>query len=213
MAGVFITFEGPDGAGKTTQLNLLVKYFIKKGWKVRRTREPGGTAIGDEIRGLLLNPEHKRMSARAEALLYMAARAQHVSEVIAPALGRGEVVISDRFSDSTVVYQGVARKLNREDLLAINDFAVQGIQPDLTILLDGDIRKLRNRLTRRASQDRIEQETYDFHASVRQGFLELAAKQPQRIKVVQPLGDISGVHQAVIKIVEDFLAGRAGYED
>ncbi|MBP2650405.1 MAG: dTMP kinase [Firmicutes bacterium] len=213
MSGFFITFEGPDGVGKTTQLNLLAKYFKQKGMKVRCTREPGGTAIGGKIRNLLLDPAHKGMSARTEALLYMADRAQHVSEVIVPALAGGEVVISDRFADSTIVYQGAARKLNGKDLAMINDFAAQGVTPDLTILLDGEVRLLSKRLAGRGGHDRIEQENYAFHLAVRQGFLDRAAAEPQRIKVVPSGIDISEVHQKVVGIVEKFLVEGAGHED
>jgi dTMP kinase len=138
MVWILITFDGPDGGGKTTQLALLAEHLRRSGRTVRCTREPGGTALGDRIRDLLLDPANAEMAPCTEALLYMAARAQHVAEVVAPALARGEVVLSDRFADSTLVYQGAARRLAREDLVAINRFATGGVVPDLTILLDGD---------------------------------------------------------------------------
>jgi dTMP kinase len=213
MAGYFITFEGPDGAGKTTQLNLLAKYLGEKGLKVLGTREPGGTLLGEALRNLLLDPVYHSMCARTEALMYMAARAQHVTEVIRPALKRGEVVICDRYEDSTIVYQGVARKLEGEELLGINQFATNGLKADLTILLDGDIQLLDARQAGRGSKDRIEQEAHDFHEAVRQGFLKVAAAEPDRIKVINQCGGIDAVHQAVVKIVEAFLAGRDGHED
>ncbi|MBP2656576.1 MAG: thymidylate kinase [Firmicutes bacterium] len=210
MTGFFITFEGPDGAGKTTQLNLLAKYLGEKGLTVLGTREPGGTVLGESLRKVLLDPAYHGMCARAEALMYMAARAQHVAEIINPALKRGEVVICDRYADSTIVYQGVARKLESEELLSINQFAANGLKPDLTILLDGDIQLLDARRAERGSKDRIEQEAREFHEAVRQGFLKIAAAEPDRIKVVSQGGGIDTVHQAVVKIVEAFLTGRTG---
>ena len=206
MAGLFITFEGPDGAGKTTQLTLLADHLRRRGLTVLCTREPGGTALGDKIRELLLDPADEAMSPRAEALLYMAARAQHVAELILPALTRGEVVLSDRYADSTIVYQGVARQLERDDLVAISRFAAAGLAPELTILLDAEINLLSGRLADRGSQDRIEQESAGFHERVRQGFRELAAADPRRIKIVPAGGDIAAVHQKVVRRVEEFLS-------
>lgn len=213
MTGLFITFEGPDGAGKTTQLRLLAEYLEEGGYTVRRTREPGGTVLSDQIRGLLLDPAYQGMDERAEALLYMAARAQHVAELIAPALERGEVVISDRYADSTLVYQGVARNLNRTALVNINTFATSGLTPHLTILLDGDVSVLGGRLAGRGCHDRIEQEAAAFHEAVRQGFLALAAAEPERIKVVDGAGGITEIHQAVLAVVDEFLNRRSRRED
>ncbi len=208
MIGVLITFEGPDGGGKTTQLGLLAEHLRGRGCTVLCTREPGGTALGDKIRGLLLDPANREMAARTEALLYMAARAQHVAEVIAPALARGEVVLSDRFADSTLVYQGAARQLTRGELAAINAFATGGVAPDLTILLDGDAGMLGGRLAGRGGADRIEREADAFHASVRQGFRELAAAEPERVKPVAAGGTVAEVQAAVVRIVEEFLHRR-----
>jgi dTMP kinase len=213
MTGLFITFEGPDGAGKTTQLRLLAEYLEKSGYTVRCTREPGGTVLSDQIRSLLLDPAYNCMDSRAEALLYMAARAQHVAELIAPALERGEVVISDRYADSTIVYQGVARKLERAALININNFATSGLTPHLTLLLDGDVSVLGGRMAGRGGHDRIEQEDRVFHEAVRQGFLELAAAEPDRIKVIGGSGAIADIHQAVIDIVDEFMNRRSRRED
>jgi len=212
MTGFLITFEGPDGAGKTTQLSLLAEHLRQRGFGVQCTREPGGTALGDKIRSLLLDPANQEMGARTEALLYMAARAQHVSEFILPALNRGEVVLSDRYSDSTIVYQGVARQLERAELDVINQFAISGIAPQLTILLDGEADVLRDRLADREVQDRIEQECSAFHQKVRQGFHELAAAEPDRIKVVAAGGDIDAVQKIVVGLVEEFLGRRGDNE-
>lgn len=210
MQGFFISFEGADGAGKSTQVRLLADVLKSAGYGVILTREPGGTQLGDKIRTLLLDPQN-RMCAQTEALLYAAARAQHVAEVIAPALARGEIVITDRYADSTLVYQGVARSLDRVDLENINSFAVRGIMPDLTILLDADIRCLRTRIASRGASDRIEQEGLEFHEAVRQGFIDLAAKQ-SRIKVVSALGEPDVVHTAVVAVVRQFL-GRDNNEN
>jgi dTMP kinase len=212
MAGIFITFEGPDGAGKTTQLNLLAENLRQRGLTVCCTREPGGTELGDKIRNLLLDIAHNKMSARTEALLYMAARAQHVAELILPVLARGEVVLSDRYADSTIVYQGVARCLAKDELVAINRFATEGVKPDLTLLLDGDVGVFRSRLARRGRQDRMEQEGLNFHESVRQGFLELATAEPERIRIVNNTGTVEAVHQAVVAVVAEFLNRRSNNE-
>lgn len=212
MTGIFITFEGPDGAGKTTQLSLLAEYLRRRSYTVRCTREPGGTALGDKIRNLLLDTANDGMSARTEALLYTAARAQHVAELIIPALSRGEVVLSDRYADSTIVYQGVARQLKRDELVAINRFATSGLVPHLTILLDGEISMLGGRRADRGVPDRIEQESITFHEKVRQGFRELAAAEAERIKIVAADGSVDEIHQSVIKIVEQYLHRRSGNE-
>ncbi|MDT8903678.1 dTMP kinase [Anaeroselena agilis] len=209
MVGVLITFEGPDGGGKTTQLGLLADHLRRRGHTVVCTREPGGTALGDKIRCLLLDPANAAMAPCTEALLYMAARAQHVAEVIAPALGRGEVVLSDRYADSTLVYQGTARRLGREDLDAINLFATGGVTPDLTILLESDDATLDGRVAGRGDADRIEGEAAAFHALVREGFRELAAAEPDRVKAVAADGGVDEVHRAVVEIVEEFFCRRA----
>lgn len=213
MSGIFISFEGPDGAGKTTQLRLLAKYLEERGQTVRCTREPGGTTIGDAIRALLLDPANDGMTSRAEALLYMAARAQHVGELIAPALARGEIVLSDRYADSTIVYQGIARKLSRAELLAINDFATSGLKPQLTILLDCPRYMLCGRMDERGTKDRIEQEADTFHEQVRQGFLTLAAEQPTRFRIIDASCSVEKVHHAIVNVIEQFLDGRATNED
>ena len=212
MTGLFITFEGPDGAGKTTQLLLLADYLRRRGLTVHCTREPGGTLLGDKIRTMLLDPGQAGMSARAEALLYMADRAQHVDELVLPALERGEIVLSDRYSDSTIVYQGVARRLAKDELAAINRFATLGVEPDLTVLLDGEVGRFRSRMVGRGDQDRIEQEDLAFHQAVRQGFLELAKAEPERIKIIVDGGSIDEVHTTVAGLVEEFLQRRGNCE-
>lgn len=184
MAGILITMEGPDGSGKTTQISLLAKVLTSEGREVVQTREPGGTPLADRIRVLVLDPAHDKMTARTEALLYMAARAQHTAELIRPAMERGAVVISDRYADSTLVYQGVARGLPLDSLIWLNRFATEELTPDLTLLLDGDTDCLAQRVTSRGNKDRLDNEDPEFHRKVREGFLLLAAQNPERFRVI-----------------------------
>lgn len=207
MSGFFITFEGPDGGGKTTQVELLNKYLIQQGFQVVCTREPGGTEVGNAIRSLLLDPAFT-MGSRTEALLYMAARAEHVERVIRPALAQGKIVISDRFADSTFVYQGIARKLIKTEILAINHFATQGLIPDITVVLDGTAEALLGRMQGRGNRDRIEQEDIEFHRKVRQGFLELAATEPQRVKLVSACEPVQAVHRNVLNLIQTGMTAK-----
>ncbi|MDS1029761.1 dTMP kinase [Bacillota bacterium LX-D] len=209
MQGKFITIEGPDGAGKSTQANLLSKYFQSLGFQVVLTREPGGTPLAEKIRDLLLDPENIKMKPLTEVLLYAASRAQHVGELIYPALEAGKIVISDRFSDSSVVYQGVGRGLNKKQIQQINSYAALGLQPDLTILLDLDpakgLERLKCRYKGRQCLDRLEQESLDFHRRLRAGYLALAEEEPKRIKIIGAEGTIEEIHRLVRSLVQDFL--------
>jgi dTMP kinase len=180
MATMFVTFEGLDGSGKSTQSELLRARLEADGLDVVATREPGGTALGERLRDLVLHGEH--MSAWAEALIYAAARAQHVAEVIAPALERGASVICDRYVDSSVAYQGVGRELGLERILDLNVAAVGGLLPERTFLLDLGVEEIRRRLT--GHHDRLERESPDFHARAAAGYRELAARFPERIVVL-----------------------------
>ena len=173
-----------------------------------QTREPGGTAIADKIRTLLLDPAHREMTPRAEAMLYMAARAQHSAELIRPALSGGAVVVSDRFADSSLVYQGAARGLPVDELTCLNRFATEGLTPDLTLLLDGAVERLASRVADRGNQDRLDREDLSFHQRVRTGFLELAKLEPQRIQVVDADRDIELVWTDIKACVIDFLMKR-----
>ena len=208
MAGIFITLEGPDGSGKTTQIAYLRSLFEREGYTVVQTREPGGTPIADRIRSLILDPAHREMTARTEALLYMAARAQHTAELIRPALNRDAVVISDRYTDSTLVYQGVARGLPQEALAWLNRFATEDLVPDLTLLLDGDSGKLTQRLVDRGNRDRLDSEGLEFQQRVRAGFLRLAEQNPGRFRVINGEQPMENVRCSIEKCVMDFLRKR-----
>lgn len=211
MRGCFITFEGPDGAGKTTQIELLGQCLEKLGRTITYTREPGGTRISEEIRKLLLNPENMEMADRTEALLYAAARAQHVEELIKPSLAEGKIVLCDRFSDSTLAYQGYGRGINLGLLEMLNGLAVSDLVPDLTIILDiNPIQGLARISEKRAAnsgegKDRIEQENTDFHLRVREGFLQLAKKDPDRYKVVDAGQNKDVVHEKIFGLVKEVL--------
>lgn len=202
--GLFITFEGVEGSGKSTQIDLLKEFLSSKGYDVMTTREPGGTPIGDKIRKILLNPDFKEMDYRTEALLYAASRAQHVAEVITRALPKGRIVISDRYTDSSLAYQSFGRGLDQKRLESINKWATGDLDPDLTILLDIPADKGLKR-TSRSLADRIEQENLEFHDRVSKGFLKVAKKFPKRIKIVDASRDVEEIHQEVVKIIGKLL--------
>ena len=195
-AGPFIAFEGGDGAGKSTQVRLLAAAFEEVGREVVVTRQPGGTALGTQIRGLVLHGDH--MSPRAEALLFAADKAQHVDEVIRPALARGAVVITDRYTDSSIAYQGAGRDLGADEVAQIQHWSVGGLFPDLTVLINIDAAEGRRR--REGTHDRLEAEADDYHEAVRSHFLALAGADPSRYLVIDGTlapGDIHlRVHQA-----------------
>ncbi len=178
---MFITFEGGEGAGKSTQIRFVEAYFRKKKRKVILVREPGSTSIGEEIRTILLNPKNKEMSVRTELFLYLAARAQLVHERIFPALKKGYVVISDRFEDSTLVYQGFAGRLPLEEVEKAAKVARGKLVPDLTILLDVNVKE---GLKRSGREDRMEQKSLDFHQRIRKGYLTLARQNKKRFVVI-----------------------------
>lgn len=186
MDGLFITFEGPDGSGKTSVIQQIIpKLQAVLERPVVATREPGGSRIAEDIRRVILDPEYKEMDSRTEALLYAASRRQHIKETILPALEQGQIVICDRFVDSSLVYQGVAREIGVEEVASINRFATEGLKPDLTLYLDveaevGLERINRSRGTRQ--YDRLDQETLAFHKQVRSGYLKLLDRYPERIR-------------------------------
>lgn len=202
LRGLFVTFEGGEGSGKTTQLRLLANRLRASAEEVIETRDPGGTTIGKEIRTLLLSRESAPMSEAAELFLYEASRAQLVREVIVPALAREAVVLSDRFTDSTLAYQGFGRNLDLDLIRRLNQFATDGLRPDLTILLDLDPRIGLERCTwsaraEVASRDRIEAEPLAFHQRVREGYLALARQEPGRIRLIDARLSVVEIEAAV----------------
>ena len=199
-----MTVEGPDGAGKTTQLYLLADYLRTQGAEVVMTREPGGTPAGEAIRTILLSPE-MTLGERSELLLYLAARAEHVRMVVRPALSRGAIVLCDRFYDSTLVYQSMVRGLPLETVLQINDFATDGLEPDVTFLFDAEPALLAERIGRRGVQDRMELEGLAFQQKVRQGFLTLASRFPARIVTLDAGKSQDEVFQAMLSAWQQFV--------
>lgn len=200
--GLFITLEGADGCGKTTQLNLLKEYLTSKGYEIVVTREPGGKGLGEKLREILLNYDGE-VSDRCEAFLYLADRAQNIDTIIKPAINSGKIVLCDRHTDSSVAYQGYGREQNIDNINMLNELAVNGVHPDLTIVFDIDTETSMERVG--AEKDRLESAGIEFHKRVRNGYLEIAKKNPQRIKVVDASQTIEDVQRDVIKIVEDVL--------
>ena len=209
--GKFITLEGPEGSGKSTHARMLIAQLQAGGHSVLATREPGGTPVGEVVRRLLQHDEGgEGMSAEAELFLFMASRAQLVRQVIEPALADGACVVCDRFADSTTAYQGYARGCDVEKILALNDLATGGLVPDLTILLDVDVTAGFERLHQRnlrhgASKDRIEREALGFHERVRAGYLELARRWPQRIRVVDAARDEAAVQDDIWRLAQHVI--------
>ena len=208
MKGVFISFEGIEGTGKSTQARLLAEYLGGRGYAVVLTAEPGGTPISFKIRELLLSLESRDMDHVTELLLYNAARVQHIRDVIGPALLQGSVVITDRFSDSTLAYQGYGRGIERKTIDAIDTAATGGMKPDLTLLLDVDVETGLRRNRRAHKQDRLELEDIAFHRNVQKGFHEIAAAEPERVRIVPCAGSIATVHEVVRECVMMFLAQK-----
>jgi len=210
QAGLFITFEGSEGCGKSTQIRRLSEFLRSLEREVVVLREPGGTPIGESIRNLLQYDESAgAMTPEAELLLFAASRAQLVREVIRPALARGALVLCDRFLDSTMVYQGVARALDSHEVSRINDFAVGETLPDLTLLLDLDATEGRCRASaRKGPADRMEQENESFYEAVRQGYLKLAAEHSGRFELIDASSDEESVESAIRKVLmERFQIG------
>ena len=204
MAGLFVTIEGGDGSGKSTQSALLAEWLESHGRTVLLTREPGGTAFGLEVRELVLH-WHGDISPRAEALLYAADRAHHIATKVRPALERGEIVLQDRYLDSSVAYQGAGRVLQSDEIRNLSLWATQDLLPDLTILLDLDESLGRDRLKQRTKYDRLEAEEQDFHARVRAGYLKLAAAEPERFLVLDAADDLESLASAIRERVSKLL--------
>jgi dTMP kinase len=200
LKGLFITFEGLDGCGKSTQMELLAAEIRDQGYVVLVTREPGGTPLGEDIRNLLLDPKHHGMEPRAEALLYAAARAHLVSKVIRPALEDGQVVLCDRYFDSSLAYQGYGRGLGTEDIMTLNVWATECLFPDLTLFLDLDDSLRSGRLA--AVPDRLEAEDEEFHKRVADGFRALLLEHPHRVHRIDARGSEAEVQERVRAVVE-----------
>ena len=208
---MFVSFEGPDGSGKTTQVSLLCQALEERGLDFIQTREPGGTAIGEQIRDVLHDVANEALVPKAEALLYSAARAQHVTEIIRPALERGAVVVSDRYVESTLAYQGYGHGLALEMLERISDFVTEKIYPDLVIYLDlavaeGLGRKRRDRRRGRGEWNRMDQQALVFHRRVRKGYLEMARQDSDRWLILDATRSIEALHKAVLDRVEKLLS-------
>jgi dTMP kinase len=204
--GLFITFEGIEGCGKSTQAELLAKFLTTSGFAVLLTREPGGPLISEKIREILLNKELTEMHALTELFLYMASRSQHTAEWILPALSKGKIVISDRYYDSTYAYQGVARGIPKDKIAIMNRIATQGLKPDITFILDLPPEQGLARLSK--SLDRLENENIEFHQKVRQAYLELASKEPERIKVLDGMENIENLHHKIKAYIVPFLSKK-----
>lgn len=201
MNGKFLTFEGPDGAGKTTQLKRLAEHLESKGFEVLVTREPGGTPISDQIRSLLLNPAHTEMASQTEVLLYASSRAQLVHELIRPALAEGRIVLCDRFVDASIAYQSVGLGIDRVIVEQINRFATGGLTPDRTYMLDVDPATSHDRLIQRegaAKLDRIEQRNQEYHGRVREAFLQIAEQCPDRIMLIDGKQSCDEIYKQII---------------
>jgi dTMP kinase len=209
VTGLFLTFEGGDGSGKSTQSALLAEWLEQQGQTVVLTREPGGTELGDEIRDIVL---HRRghIVPRAEALLYAADRAHHIATKVRPALERGDIVLQDRYLDSSVAYQGAGRILVPDEVRKLSLWAAEDLLPDLTILLDLDESIGRDRLKARTKYDRLEDEEQDFHARVRAAYLELVSAEPQRFLVLNATDSIESLAAAIRDRVRVLLAQAEG---
>lgn len=200
-AGLFITFEGTEGSGKSTHVQLLYNALVQKKIDALLTAEPGGTDVGRAIRQVLLDPAHRGMDPVAELLLYNASRSQLVHKVILPALKKGKVVISDRYSDSTAAYQGAARGLHAGLIETLDAISTSGLKPRLTILLDLDVETGLKRNRRLNKTDRLELETLEFHRRVREGYLRLRDREPGRIRLIDASASKLEVHEMIVKEV------------
>lgn len=203
--GLFITFEGPDGAGKTSVLKEVAKRINNRGQDVLTTREPGGIEIAERIREIILNPHHTAMDDRTEALLFAAARAQHFFEKVEPALLSNKMVLCDRFIDSSLVYQGIARGLGVTEVLAINEFAIGKRMPDATILFDlpAEVGLARIQANRQDEVNRLDAESITFHEQVREGYLQIAKRNPERIHIVNANQDLDQVVEDTLSILDN----------
>ena len=200
MSGLFITFEGADGCGKTTQIKLIDEYLRKKGYKTLLTREPGAKGLGVKLREILLNYDGE-VSPRCESFLFLADRAQHVDCIIKPAIKEGIIVLCDRHTDSTIAYQGYGRGVNIDELKRLNELATGGLKPNLTLVYDVDVETSQNRVGN--EKDRMESAGREFFERVRKGFLEIAKQEPERVKVIDSTQTIEEIHAKTAELVEN----------
>ncbi len=196
---MFITFEGVEGSGKSTQAEKLSTYLQEQGYRVVLTREPGGTALSDKIRDMLLDPQNKDMTDRTEVLLYMASRAQHTKQFIMPNINKGNIVICDRYIDSSVAYQGWARNIGVENIHWLNIFSTRNIKPDITFIIDLDPEIGLQRVGK--DKDRIESESLVFHKRVREGYLQIFENNPERVKLINGNQDIEEIFEKIKSII------------
>lgn len=205
--GIFITIEGGDGAGKSTQMDNIEKYFTQRGYECIRTREPGGTKIGEKIRDILLDPANHEMSAVTEMMLYASSRAQHVRELIRPAVESGKVVICDRYVDSSVAYQTYGRDLG-DMVQAVNKYAVDGMMPDITFWMDIDPESGRERIGKRedSTLDRLEREKIDFHYKVYDGYKRICELEPNRVKRIDATKSIEEIRDEIYGHLDELCA-------
>ncbi|MBI3994398.1 MAG: dTMP kinase [Nitrospirae bacterium] len=209
MRGFFITFEGTEGSGKSTQIGILARRLTRRGYRVIATREPGGTRFGEQIRKVLLSIQNHGLDSRAELFLYLASRAQHLEEVILPALKQGRIVLCDRFSDATLAYQGFGRKLDMKTVRAAVKYAEKGIFPDRTLLLDLEVGVGLDRVRSRGRRNRLDREQRAFHERVRAGYRRLARMNPGRIKIVTAGRNAEAVAEEIRSIIDRDLKIRS----
>ncbi|QUH29377.1 dTMP kinase [Vallitalea guaymasensis] len=211
MKGLFISIEGADGSGKSTQIEKLKSYLENHNYEFVFTREPGGTVISESIRDIILNKDFMEMSDMTEALLYAASRAQHVEQYIKPLLDEGKIVICDRFVDSSVVYQGHARGLGIDNVEQINKYATGGLEPDITILLDIDAEEGLKRKKDQRELDRLELQKLDFHKKTCEGYRKLAELHSHRIKIIDASESVENIHREIINTIEHIINNRYNY--
>ncbi len=200
--GLFITFEGADGCGKTTQIKLLDEYLRSKGYKTLLTREPGAKGLGERVREILLNYDGE-VSPRCESFLFLADRAQHADCIIKPAVKNGMIVLCDRHTDSTIAYQGYGRGVNIAELKALNEMAVNGLKPDLTLVFDIDVETSMERVG--TEKDRMESSGIEFFERVRLGYLEIAKQEPERVKVIDATRSVEEIHNKVLELLKNVI--------
>lgn len=203
MNPIFITFEGPEGAGKTTIIKMITEEFTRRGLHFIATREPGGIRISEQIRNIILNPENTEMDERTEALLYAAARRQHLAEKVIPALKEGKIVLCDRFIDSSLAYQGVGRGIGIDEIYKINDFAINGLMPNLTIYFDLDPKVGLERVHQSNVREvnRLDLEELDFHLKVRRGYMEIIDREPERFQIIDASQPIEKVYNDTLSVI------------